>query len=72
MGYWSGVTEYSTAVLAVPFPKGEEFCFHCPLHNDYRGMCMASGELITDVRKRGKYCKLRFEEDMNGQLLGDL
>ena len=60
-----GVSEYRWATLAIPFPVGEEDCWHCPLLHvkDHRMFCMRTGEIIVHENKRPASCELEFEEE---------
>lgn len=67
MGYFNGVLEYRVATLKIPFPAGEEDCWHCPLlhQKDHRMFCMRTGEVITRENTRPPSCLLEFEGGNN-------
>lgn len=62
MAFYSGVPAYVSGTIQIPFPEGEAFCWNCPLFWRSRQMCLKSGEIIEDVRSRGRYCEIKFEE----------
>ena len=73
MGRLSGVDEYVWATVRLPFPKGEENCWTCPLLNVGRRMvCNKTGEIILYEKLRGHMCPLEFEEEENDGAPGNL
>ena len=63
----NGCTEYTDTTVHIYFQKGEERCMYCPMLQTYsRNQCNRTGEYIIDIKGRGAYCPLQFEEDNNG------
>jgi len=60
----NGCLEYTTAMVDISFEKGQEKCQFCPLLETYsRNQCRRTGEYILDIRGRGRWCPLIFEEE---------
>ena len=65
MGRLKGVDEYSEATVTIPFPKGEESCWNCPLLDctGRRMWCRRTGEIIVYEQSRPRRCPLVFKEE---------
>lgn len=59
----SDCLEYTAATAVIYFEKGEERCCYCPLLETYsRNMCRKTGEYVVNIKGRGRWCPLVFEE----------
>lgn len=59
-------TEYAAATVTIYFELDHIACAFCPLLETYsRDMCRRTGEYITDRRLTGRWCPLKFDEEVH-------